>query len=1047
MRKLPTGTVTLLFTDIEGSTLLLQQLGKHYADILASCRQLLRSIFQQWNGFEVDSKGDSFFVAFAFATNATSAAAAAQRALGSYPWPEGVVVRIRMGLHTGEPQLSTEGYVGLDVHRAARIMSAGHGGQVLLSQTTYALVEQSLPEGLSLLDLGAHRLKDLQLPSHLFQLVIAGLPAVFPPLRTLDAYPINLPIQPTPLIGREKEVAALGALLRREDVHLVTLTGPGGTGKTRLGLQVAAELIDSFANGVFFVNLAPLNDPQLVIPTIAQALDINEREDQSLLDLLKASLREKHLLLLLDNFEQVVQAAQSVAELLAACPQLKIIVTSRMVLHVRAEHEFAVPPLALPDPKRLPDLAVLLQYEAIALFIQCARALKPDYQVTQSTAPVLAEICVRLDGLPLAIELAATRIKIFPPRALLARLSQRLTVLTSGARDAPTRQQTLRDTIAWSYQLLDIHEQRLFRRLSVFVGGCTLQAVEFISVTLGDTMPSMLDGVASLIDKSLLRQEEQAGGEARFSMLETLREFGLERLASEEETEATRTAHALYYLAQAEQTQMALNRTAQAEQLIWLEQEHENLRIAFSWFLELAQARGQEEKTQAERAFRLCAALYWFWKKRGYLREGRVFLEQALAGHFEVAALVRAKALYQTAELAGQQGDVPRTNELLKECLVLCQELGDKTGMAHCLHYLGRAAWVASLYATSRVQMEEAMALFQEMGNTRGRANCLLYLARISTTLGEYSRASTLLEEGLGLFRALGDQARVGLTLCLQARAVFLSQSDPARAIALAEQSQALLKAGGEQWVILHLLGLMGRMRLMQGQVAEARTLLDENVAAFKELGDRWGTAESLISLARVIAAQGDLTMARHLYKESLTLLVEASYGFKEFIAADLEGLGIVLGAQGALEEAVQLWGAADALRKEIKAPLPPVERAGYEQALAIARRQLTEKSFSAAWAEGQRMSIEQAIEWIFSISEPYAHAKVQPTPSYPAGLTTREVEVLRLVAQGMTNEQVAEQLVVSPRTVSTHLTSIYNKLGVNSRSAATRFAVEHQLI
>src|SRR6266702_292075 len=509
MRDLPTGTVTLLFTDIEGSTLLLQQLGECYAEMLATCRQLLRATLQQWNGFEVDTQGDAFFVAFARASDAVSAAVDMQRALANHDWPSGAEVSLRIGLHTGEPTRTAEGYVGLDVHHAARIMSVGHGGQVLLSQTTRDLVEHALPEDVSLEDLGVHRLKDLQHPSHLFQLVIAGLPAGFLPLKTLDAYPNNLPIQPTPLIGREQEVATVAALLRHEDVRLLTLTGPGGTGKTRLGLQVAAELSDRFADGVFFVNLAPFSDPELVIPAAAQALDVKEIGGQPLLELLKVSLREKHLLLLLDNFEQVVRAALQLAELLAACPQLKILVTSRMALHVSAEQEFAVPPLTLPDPKHLPDLVVLSQYEAVALFIQRAQAVKSNFQVTNATAPAVAEICVRLDGLPLAIELAAARRKVLPPQALLARLGQRLAVLTSGARDVPERQKTLRNTIEWSYLLLDAYEQRLFRRISIFVGGCTLEAIEAVCVAPHDGSGHVLEGVVSLIDKSLLQQTEQ----------------------------------------------------------------------------------------------------------------------------------------------------------------------------------------------------------------------------------------------------------------------------------------------------------------------------------------------------------------------------------------------------------------------------------------------------------------------------------------------------------------------------------------------------------
>ncbi|HAE83409.1 MAG TPA: hypothetical protein DEV72_02490 [Ktedonobacter sp.] len=509
MPDLPNGTVTLLFTDIEGSTDLLQQLGDRYPFMLAEYRQLLHATCRQWNGHEVDTQGDSLFVAFARATDAVSAAVEMQRAIAAHTWPNGVTVHVRKGLHTGEPQLSSEGYVGLDVHRA------GHGGQVLLSQTTSDLAERDLPDGVSLRDLGAHHLKDLQQKSHLFQLVIAGLPADFPPLKTLDTHPHNLPIQPTSLIGREKEVAAVQHLLHREDVRLLTLTSPGGTGKTRLGLQIAAELSDHFVDGVLFVNLAPLSDPKLVIPTIAQTLELKEIAEQSLFDQLKTSLRDKHLLLLLDNFEQVVDAAVQVADLLAACLKLKVIVTSRAVLHVRGEQEFAVPPLAVPDPTHLPDLVALSQYEAVALFILRAQAFKPEFQVTNANAPAIAAICARLDGLPLAIELAAARIKLLPPPALLARLGQRLAVLTSGARDVPTRQQTLRNTIAWSYDLLNADERRLFQRLSVFVGGSRIEAIEEVCHGTGDKKIDVLNMIASLIDKSLVYQTEQEGEEPR----------------------------------------------------------------------------------------------------------------------------------------------------------------------------------------------------------------------------------------------------------------------------------------------------------------------------------------------------------------------------------------------------------------------------------------------------------------------------------------------------------------------------------------------------
>ncbi len=458
MLDLPTGTVTFLFTDIEGSTSLLQQMGESYANILTEHCQLLRTAFHAHRGHEVDTQGDAFFVAFARASDAVSAAVAAQRALATQSWPQGVAMRVRMGLHTGEPSLVSEGYVGLDVHYAARLMSAAHGWQVLLSQTTRDLVEHDLPEGVSLRDLGEHRLKDLQRPSRLYQLVIADLPAEFPPLKTLDVCFNNLPVQFTQLIGREQQIAAVQHLLHREDVRLVTLTGPGGTGKTRLGLQVAAELCDLFTDGVYFVNLAPISDAEFVVPTIAQTLGLREVAGQSLPERLQEELHQKQLLLVLDNFEQVVSAAPQLVDLLATCPRLKLLVTSREVLHVWAEHEFAMPPLAVPDPTHPPELAALPHYEAVTLFIERAQAVKSDFQVTDANARAVAEICMRLDGLPLAIELAAARVKLFTPQALLSRLEQRLQVLTSGARDAPIRQQSLRNTIAWSYELLHAQE-------------------------------------------------------------------------------------------------------------------------------------------------------------------------------------------------------------------------------------------------------------------------------------------------------------------------------------------------------------------------------------------------------------------------------------------------------------------------------------------------------------------------------------------------------------------------------------------------------------
>lgn len=468
-RELPSGTVTFLFTDIEGSTRLLQQLGPRYEAQLEAHRQLLRAAVEAERGHEVSTEGDAFFIAFSSPTRAAAAAAAAQRALNAHPWPDGTALRVRMGLHTGEATPVGGDYVGLDVHRAARISTAGWGGQILLSQSTKALIENAPPPGVSLRDLGEHRLKDLSRPEHLFQLVISDLRADFPPLRTLDATPNNLPTQLTGFIGREREVAAARQLLGT--TRLLTLTGPGGTGKTRLALQLAAEVVDQFPHGVYFVPLAPINDPNLAASTIAKTLGVQELGGRSSQDLLLEYSRDKTLLLLLDNFEQILAAVPLLSELLKTSPGLKIVVTSRAVLHVYGEQEFPVPPLRLPDPRHLPSLDSLSQYEAVALFIQRAVAVKPDFAVTNENAPAVAEITSRLDGLPLAIELAAARVKLLPPQALLTRLQHRLSLPGSGARDLPVRQQTLRGAIAWSYDLLDQAGRRLMARLSVFIGG------------------------------------------------------------------------------------------------------------------------------------------------------------------------------------------------------------------------------------------------------------------------------------------------------------------------------------------------------------------------------------------------------------------------------------------------------------------------------------------------------------------------------------------------------------------------------------------------
>ncbi len=960
MHYIPTGTVTFLFTDIEGSTRLLQQLGDRYSRVLEECRRILRAAFQKWDGHEVDTQGDAFFVAFARATDAVSAAVDGLGALAIHPWPEDVEVRVRMGLHTGEPQLSPEGYVGIDVHQAARVMSAGHGGQVLLSQTTRDLVEHQLPDGVSLRDLGEHRLKDLQRPVHLFQLVIAGLPSHFPSLKSLDAYPNNLPVQPTSLIGREWEVASLVQLLRRVDIRLVTLTGPGGTGKTRLALQVAAELSDLEWRGIYFVDLAPVSDSTQVIPTIASTLGLREERGRSPLECLKEEIDQNRLLLLLDNFEQVLDAAVRVSELLVACPQLKIMVTSRAVLRVRAEREFAVPTLRLPDSAQMPDLEALLQYEAIVLFVQRTQAVVPEFRLTDMNAPAVVEIVRRLDGLPLAIELAAARMKLLSPEALLARLNQPLQVLTSGVRDVAARQQTLRNTIAWSYNLLDAHERALFRLLSAFVGGCTLGAIEAVYGALGNATGLILDIVDSLVDKSLLQLREPGKGEEpRFAMLETIREYGLELLVASGELESVREAHAMYFLELSERADLDLSASDSPEWLDRLEQEHDNLRAAMHWSLEDIERREQI-------VLRMGGALRSFWYVRGYLSEGLDFLERAMMGSNEVEEPTRAAALYAAARLYEVRGDYDRAEPFLVKSLVLYRGLGNPERIAYALHLQADIAWRRGILDMARSLAEESLAVFRELGDRGAIASLLLHLGALAADQGEYARARDLLEESLAINainRELGDKSNVADSLFNLARAYFFSGSELGAARVLLEESLSLFRQLNDKESIGYCLCLLGLLTLEQGDVTTARSLVEQSVALFKERRQAHGMALSTSAMATVIAAQGDNAVARALYDAALTEARKA--GDKLIIASGLEGLSRVLVALGEYERAVQLRAASESLREAIGAPMPAVERRANEQAAKVARERLGEEAFATAWDEWRELKVEDALNRI----------------------------------------------------------------------------------
>jgi len=750
MSALPSGTVTFLFTDIEGSTRLVQDLGNKYRDLIELHGAVIRDAVAAEGGIQFGSEGDAVFAVFDDAARGVAAGVATQRALAAARWPDDAEVRVRIGIHTGQGVLGGENYIGLDVHRAARIAAAGHGGQVVLSGATRSLVEGSLPEGVRLRDLGLHRLKDLAQPEVLFQLEIDGLDAEFPPLRTLSARPNNLPVQLTSFIGRDGEIAAVGELLDR--ARLVTLTGPGGTGKTRLALQVAAERLTQFADGAFFVDLAPITDASLVASALASSAGVREAADKPLAATLADELRDKELLLVLDNFEQVTDAAPLVADLLAAASRLRVMVTSRAILHISGEHEFPVPPLGIPDPAHLPPLAALSTYEGVTLFVERARAARPAFGVTDESWPAVARIVARLDGLPLAIELAAAKVRVLSPEQIVARLDDRLAFLAGGPRDLPARQQALRETIAWSHGLLPPEEQALLRRLAVFAGGWTLDAAEAICRP-DDIGPDTLDGLAGLLDQSLIRRDEGVHGESRFMMLETIREFALERLAESGELDDLARRHAGHFTAVAEAAEPELTESPDAVERI--DHDHDNVRAALTWAI---------ESDEAELGMRLGYAVWRFWQLRSHLSEGRTWFDRLLALPSAAArTAARARGLTGAAGIAYWQNGYPAATAWYEEAEAIYRELGDRRGLADALYGTGSMDAIRGDHDAVRTAFGEGAAIARELGDDRLVVRFLEAEGYSAFMTDDFETARSRLEEALAMAERAADKMATGM--------------------------------------------------------------------------------------------------------------------------------------------------------------------------------------------------------------------------------------------------------------------------------------------
>ncbi|HET7516960.1 MAG TPA: AAA family ATPase, partial [Actinomycetes bacterium] len=691
---------------------------------------------------------------------AVRAAVAAQRGLAAHDWSPGPPVRVRMGVHTGEGVLGGDDYAGIDVHRAARIADAAHGGQVLLSDATRGLVQHTLDAGASLRDLGTHRLRGIDEPERLHQLVVEGLPSGFPPPRTLDARPSNLPLQLTSFVGREAEIAEVEQLLGQ--TRLLTLTGPGGSGKSRLALRVAGELLTRFRDGSCFVDLSPVVDPALVPAAVANALGVPEAAGRPILDEVKEHLRNRELLQVIDNFEQVAEAGPVIEELLGAAPRLRTMVTSRVVLSLRGEQEYPVPALGA--------------VEAVNLFTERATAANPRFALTEGNAPVVAEITARLDGLPLAIELAATRTKVLTPTEILSRLRRRLALLTSGPRSLPERQRTLRAAIAWSYDLLDPVERRLFARLSVFTGGWALASAEAVCdpEELG---LDALDGLASLVDKSLIRRSEPPGRPSRFSMLETIREFGLEQLEAGGDLELVQRRHGEHFLGLAAEAEPHL---VADDQGVWLDrcqEEHANIRAALRWAID----QGEADAAQAA-----AGALWRFWQQRGHLAEGRRWLAEALAmPSGQAATAARAKALTGAGGIAWWS-DQAAAHSFYDEALAIERELGDPARLAEALYNEAFAvAATHDLDGAARL-LDESLALFRQVGDEHGVVRVLGMLVVPDAAAGAWDKVVAGMEEVVAIWRRLGDRLSLAFGLIWLAFALGRAgRRDEARATAL----------------------------------------------------------------------------------------------------------------------------------------------------------------------------------------------------------------------------------------------------------------------
>ncbi len=910
-RTLPTGTVTFLFTDIEGSTQLWEQRPEAMSAALAHHDALLNHAIEDHNGSVFKKGGDAFCAVFATASEALAAALAAQIAL-HHPQAQaasadtGLTLRVRMALHTGTAEQRDEDYFGPALNRVARLLAAGHGGQVLVSEATQGLVQGSLPSGASLKDLGEHRLKDLERAERIFQLLHPDLPADFPPLRSLDAFRHNLPIQLTSFIGRETEILNIKKRLKAK--RMLTLTGIGGCGKTRLALQVAAEVVEEYPDGVWLVELAALTDPTLVPQQVATVLGVKEAPGRPLPDTLAEALKPRHMLLLLDNCEHLKEACSLLADtLLRAAPGLQILATSRAVLSVPGETTYRVPCLDIPpDPEQLPSLDTFREYEAVRLFVEHATSVEPTFAITAQNAPALARICQLLDGIPLAIELAASRVRALPVERIAQRLEHHFDLLSHGAFRALPRQKTLRATIDWSYNLLDEPERTLLRGLAVFAGGWSLEAAE--AVCAGERIEDwqVLDLLTQLVDESLVIYQEQAGRE-RYRLLETVRKYALDKLEAAGEADQVRSRHLEYFLGLAEEAESKLRGPEQADWLKRLESEHDNLRAALKW------------PVHSEMRLRLASALWRFWATHGYFSEGRSWLEGALSRSEGISESVRAKALNGAGVLATRQADHATARSLLEQSLAIRRQLEDIRGVAEALNNLGIVLRDQGDYAAAQACYEESLAKCRTQDDKWMLAAVLNNMGSLALDQHEYTQARSCYEESLAFYKELGDTVNIAST----------------------SNNLAVITFG-------------------LGDYAQARRFFQQSLASFRELGNRWAEAITLTNLASAVMKLDEPCAAESLLQENKR--IRYSGGEKSGMAYPLMGLANVAEIQKDYPRAVQLLAAAETVRDTFGVVLSPSQWAEYIQEWEALRAKLTEEDFKTSWERGKAMTLEEIL-------------------------------------------------------------------------------------